>query len=493
MSSSSNATDSRPNILFLTVDQWAASLFGYEGHPVVLTPTIDQLARLGTRFSHAYSESPICIPARRSMMTGLSPRTHGDRSFLPEMRMPDVPTLPSVFRSAGYQTRAVGKLHVYPQRDRIGFDEVVLAEEGRQGLGAVDDYDLYLADQGKVGQQFAHGMSNNGYEHRQWHLAEELHVTNWLTRAACREIKRRDPTRPSFWHVSYTHPHSPLVPLAAYEALYAHADMDMPISSDWSSAPSLPPALQLAHAYWPQQHTPDRLRAIRRAYYALCTHVDHQVRVIIGTLREEGLLDNTVILFTADHGDMLGDHGLWAKRFFYEGSSRIPMLLVDVRKGERAVAGTTDDRLVCLRDVMPTLLDMAGLEIPSHVEGLSMVAEHRRDVLYGECGEALAATRMVCDGRYKLIWYPAGNIVQLFDLCDDPGERHDLHAEPAFINVRQRLEQRLVNELYGSDLDLTESGRLVGSPTNHIRAQADRGLAGQRGIHYPQPPLTGMG
>ncbi|HVL70326.1 MAG TPA: sulfatase-like hydrolase/transferase, partial [Beijerinckiaceae bacterium] len=224
----------RPNVLFVTVDQWPGHLLGIEGHPVVETPTLDQLARNGVRFTRAYSECPICIPARRTMMTGTDPRTHGDRVFQPALRMPDLPTLAGTFGAAGYQTFAVGKLHVYPPRDRIGFDDVLLAEEGRPHLGTVDDHDLFLADRGFPGRQFMHGMSNNDYAWRTWHLPEDCHVTNWATAQMCRTIKRRDPTRPAFWHLSYTHPHPPLVPLASYFERYARREMDLPAMGDWA-------------------------------------------------------------------------------------------------------------------------------------------------------------------------------------------------------------------------------------------------------------------
>ena len=139
----------RNHVLFVTVDQWPARLLGIAGHPVVETPTLDQIARVGTRYTNAYAECPICIPARRSMMTGTSPRGHGDREFQPALPMPaHLPTLAQSFRDAGYQTAAVGKLHVYPQRNRIGFEEALLAEEGRGHLGGVDDYELFLADRG---------------------------------------------------------------------------------------------------------------------------------------------------------------------------------------------------------------------------------------------------------------------------------------------------------------------------------------------------------
>jgi arylsulfatase A-like enzyme len=289
------------------MDQWPGPLLGCDGHPVVETPTLDALARAGTRFTRAYSECPICIPARRSLMTGTTPRRHGDRVFQPALTMPtDLETLPGAFRRAGWQAQAVGKLHVYPPRDRIGFEEAWIAEEGRPQLGAIDDHDLYLADRGFAGAQFAHGMSNNDYGWRTWHLDEDLHVTNWAARAMCRAIKRRDPTRPGFWYLSFSHPHPPLVPPAAYLERYARREQPPPARGDWSAGP-LPPALRWVRQRWPTL-PPAQLDDARRAFMALCTHIDAQLRLVIGTLREEKLLDDTLVMVTADHGDMLGDH-----------------------------------------------------------------------------------------------------------------------------------------------------------------------------------------
>ena len=477
-----------PNVLFVMVDQWPGKLLRTAGHESVITPTIDHLARLGTRFTRAYSECPICIPARRTVMTGTSPRTHGDRNFAPAMEMPALPTLAQAFRDGGYQAFAAGKMHVYPPRDRIGFDDIVLAEEGRPQLGAVDDYDIYLAEQGFAGGQYLHGMNNNDYMHRPWHLEERLHVTNWTTREAAKLIKRRDPRKPGFWHVSYTHPHPPLVPLASYLNLYDIDHLDAPLEATWADEP-LPRALASIREYWPSHHTARELRAIRRAFYALCTHIDHQLRVLIGTLREEQLLDDTIILVCSDHGDMLGDFGLWAKRLFYEASAQVPMVLVGPAGDARVPANHVDTRLVGLQDVMPTLLSLAGLPIPASVEGRSMVGGERRAALYGECKENEQATRMAHDGRHKLIWYPAGNRVQLFDLELDPQEQTDRHGLSAYAAVEEALVCVLVENAWGVDRDWIANGRLVGFEARKGPHPADRKFGGQRGLHYPQPPL----
>ncbi|WP_173089113.1 sulfatase-like hydrolase/transferase [Devosia sp. 1635] len=475
------------NVLLVTVDEWPAYLMGAAGHQTIETPTLDSLARAGVRYTNAYSESPVCVPARRSMMTGTDPQKHGDRVAQGTLRMPEMPSLASCFRASGYQATAVGKLHVFPQRDRIGFDDVILAEEGRQLNGTVDDYEAFLAASGHPGEHFLHGMGNNEYSWRTWHLAEELHSTNWIASMAARTIKRRDPTRPGFWYVSFTAPHPPLTPLASYFDRYARRPAPPRIEGDWSRQ-KLPPALESIRDYWADM--PDeQLADMRRAYMALCTHIDHQLRVIIGTLREEGILDDTVILFTSDHGDMLGDHGLYAKRLMYEASANIPMILMGAASDTGAASpGKIDDRLVGLQDVMVTLLELCGISVPSNCTGVSMLGTGRRAIFYGECSEGIEGTRMVHDGRYKLIWYPVGNHFQLFDLDRDPTECRDLSGSAEHERVMKTLKAALLARLYGSDLQYVRDGELVGEEAKSLPHRVNRGLSGQRGLQYPPLP-----
>ena len=486
-------SDNKPNVLMVVVDQWPGPLLGAAGHPVIQTPTLDQIARNGVRFTNAYSECPICIPARRTLMTGTTTRTHGDRVFGTVTRMPDLPTIAQCFRNGGYQAYAVGKLHVYPPRDRIGFDDVLLAEEGRPHLGTVDDHDLYLADRGYPGKQFMHGMNNNNYMYRPWHLPEDCHVTNWATEQFCRVIKRRDPTRPAFWTLSYTPPHPPLVPLQCYLDMYRQFEIEPALAADWArDLEKLPHPLKMIRNFYPH-HPPAIVQEIRRAFYALCTHIDHQLRVVLGTLREEGLLDDTIILVTADHGDMLGDFGLFAKRTYFERSANIPMLLMGRAGDQRVGADRVDHRLVGLQDVMPTLLDMAGLPVPESCDGQSMLADTTRSSLYGDCLENPGATRMLHDGRHKLIWYPAGNSFQLFDLETDPNEQVDRYKDLDYRTIRETLKKALADHLYGADVDqgwVSQDRKLVGFEPPPFEAKPDRSFSGQRGVHYPEPPQT---
>ena len=475
----------RPNVLMICVDHWPGRLQAGLGHPVIQTPTLDQLSRNGVTFTNAYSTTPTCIPARRELMTGTFSPTHGDRVFSERMPMPDLPTMAQTFRDAGYQAYSVGKLHVCPQRDRIGFDDALINEEGRHHLGlGADDFELFLAEQGYPGAELVHAMCNNDYMTRPWHLPEHCHPTNWTAREMCKVIKRRDPTRPAFWYMSFNHPHPPMTPLRDYMDIYRNVDVDMPVMGEWAQDfDSMPYALRSRQLRMLPQ-TDDEIRMARQAFYALCTHIDHQMRLVLGMLSEEGLMDNTIIVFTCDHGDMLGNHGLWAKSNLHEDSAKIPLILVPTAEYAEVGRRVVDDRLATLGDVMPTVLDMCGIPVPETCEGLSLVGEERRDLLYGEHSENDAANRMMHDGRHKLIYYPVGNRFQLFDLETDPDELRDRSEDAAYADVRERLTAELVKRLYGDDLRYVKDGRLVGVPDKEYTPEANRRLSGQRGWRF---------
>ncbi|MCR9137665.1 MAG: sulfatase-like hydrolase/transferase [Alphaproteobacteria bacterium] len=482
----------KPNILMIVTDHWSAGLLGAAGHTAIHTPTLNQLCRNGVRFTNCYSEHPVCIPARRSLMTGTPARVHGDRRFQPRLEMPDLPTLAQTFRDAGYQAQAVGKTHTYPQRDRLGFDDVHLDDEGRTLYGVTDDYEIYLGDKGYLGQQFGHGMSNNAYQTTPWHLPEEAHATNWATDTLARQIRRRDPKRPGLWYLGYRHPHPPLVPPQRFLDHYQGVDLDEPFIGEWARDPAmLPYHLQAIAARG--GYSERESRAARRAFYALCTHIDQQIGALIGTIREEGILDNTIILFTSDHGDMLGNHNMWAKQTFYEWSAGIPMILVGTENCRRTGFNRTDDRLVALQDVMPTLLDLAGIDIPDSVVGRSMVSDDRRETLYGEFGEVGHCSRMLRDRTHKLIYYPVGNIFHLFDLEKDPDEMVNLADDPANAQTLERMKVQLLAELYGSDEEWIKDDAFVGSPARTFHPGPNRGLSLTRGHQWPVPPVNPKG
>ena len=195
----------KKNVLLITADQWSGDYLGCARNKEILTPSLDELARYGIRYSNAVSTTPVCIPARRELMLGCTSKKHGDRIFNETLPMPqDIPSLAQTFRDNGYQAYAVGKLHVFPQRDRIGFDDVILYEEGRHKKGmSQDDYERFLAHNGHAGEEFSHSMCNNNYSFRPFNMDEKFHPTNWITREMCETIIRRDPNKPTFWYLSY--------------------------------------------------------------------------------------------------------------------------------------------------------------------------------------------------------------------------------------------------------------------------------------------------
>jgi arylsulfatase len=480
----------KPNVLLICVDHWPGVLLGSSAHPSVMTPTLDQLASNGVKYTNAYSACPVCIPARRGLMTGTTPRTHGDRVFNETLPMdPHLTTMAQAFSDGGYQTYAVGKLHVFPQRDRIGFHDVILNEEGRHHLGLqADDYELFLAEEGYAGMEYAHGMPTTDYITRTWHLPEHLHHTTWTSREMSRMIKRRDPTHPAFWYMSFNFPHPPLVPLPTYWDIYQDVEIPQPYFGDWAQEfENLPYTLKERHNRW-YTHTNGlrdfELRHVRRAFFAQCTHIDHQIRSVIGLLREEGLLDNTIICFTSDHGDMLGNHGFYAKGLFYEDSAKVPLILVPTADYQNLGHHVNDNRLVELCDIMPTLLDMTGLPVPQNVEGISLIKDIQREYIYGEYSEGPLATRMIRDQRFKLIYYAAGNRVQLFDLDEDPNELHNLAGSQDYQHIQADMVSLLMESIYGSDLEWMDKGQLIGLPDQDYEPSPNRGLTAQRGLRF---------
>ena len=474
----------KPNVLLICTDHWSGLNTRPAGHPAVITPTLEQLARNGVTFSNAYSACPSCIPARRTLMTGMTARSHGDRSFTNGMPMPDAPTMAECFKAGGYQAFAVGKLHVSPQRDRIGFDDVLLEEQGRHQFGGkADDYELFLQERGHAGQEYANAMCHNDFIARPWHLNEYEHQINWATREMCKTIRRRDPRKPGFWYLSYSAPHPPMTPLQAYIDIYRHVEIDAPSTGDWSrDEEALPYAVKVRHvnnaslvgAPWRE------VELARRAYYATLTHIDHQIRLAIGTLHEEGLLDDTIVVFTSDHGHMVGEHGMWCMRMLYEMSAKIPLFIVPTKGSDRFAQGSVDSGLAEFGDLMPTLLDLCELPIPETVEGI-VLGKETRDHLYGEHDEGVTAMRMMRSGSYKLIYYPAGNIVQLFDVERVPRETNDLSDEADHQQARRELTAMLIQDMYGSDSAWIDSEELVGMEAPEFTPRDNRGLMGQRG------------
>ncbi len=457
----------RPNIVLITADGWRGDALGIAGHPDVRTPNIDALALSGAVFRRAYSPTPTCVPARRTIMSGQTAFTHGVIGAADRVPWEFEHTLPGELKAAGYQTHAVGLMHFTPQRARLGFDSIVLHEATRRTTpDYVDDYYDWL-------RQFTHvddrliGVDSNSWIARPTHLPEWQHPTTWTVTEAIKFLSRRDPQCPFFLWVSFHRPHAPFDPPEAYFDMYVDQDLRPPAIGDW--ARPAPQGIPDPNA-WRAALPPDEMRRTQAGYYGLLTHIDHQVGRLVQALRSCGLLSDTAIMFTADHGDMLGDHYLLRKSYAYEGSAHIPWVL-RLPNGRQPIRRSVD-QVVALQDVMPTLLDIAGVPVPETVEGMSVLPLLEgepawREFVHGEhaaCYAAENAMQYLTDGLEKYIWFPPTGEEQLFDLAKDPRECHNLAAEPEHESRVAHWRGKLVALLERRSDPLTAGGRLVPQP-----------------------------
>ncbi|NEE00710.1 sulfatase-like hydrolase/transferase [Phytoactinopolyspora halotolerans] len=481
-------------------DQLVPFLTGAYGHPVVRTPNLDRLATRGVRFDAAYTPYPLCAPARVALMTGRYPSSIGcydNAAVFPA----DQPTIAHYLTNAGYETALTGKMHFVGPDQLHGFQHRLTTDIFPAGVDWVPTTD-------------EHGRFPRG-GHAHEYVPPEVGVRTWtkfLTydeetnyRAVeyIRERARGPQTEPFFLLASYHHPHDPFHVTQELWDLYQDASIDVPASRADLPRSIMDDWLDEAHdTASVELDDPDNLRALRRAYYGLVTYVDRKVGEILAALDDTGQLEHTVIIFTSDHGDMLGERGMVQKRCFYEWSARVPLVMTfpDGRG-----AGQRVSEPVSSMDLAATILDLAGV---AHGDRLEMDAQsllpyidgaHHTPNLPGAgttaradvaphtdaapgsdgvpgtdtgpgTGRAVfseyhvekvrAACFMVRHGPYKYI-YIHGHDAQLFNVAADPDERDNLAGQPATTDVETSLHSMLVKQfdIEHIDRDAAESVR----------------------------------
>ena len=484
--------DSRPNVLLIMVDQMRADCLGIAGHPVVQTPNLDALAAAGARFSNGYSACPVCVPARRTLITGKKPSSHGVVTNYKTGL--EGPTLPEVLRNSGYQTALVGKFHLWPKRKSYGFETMVWSDTAKGDRTSNDDYDRYLesAGLGISRPPMAHGIGTCSWMARPWHMEEQYHFSNWCADSAIDVLDRRDPTRPFFLNVNFAHPHPPCTPPRFYYDRYAGRTLPGPIVGEWAKVFDEPQRGLSTMNSWRVALEPEVMNRFRAAYYASIEHIDAQIGRILYALsdKEETERNNTVVIFVSDHGEMLGDHQWLRKRTPYEGSTHIPYLIWFPESlgipGKQVI-----DAPVELMDIMPTLLDIVEVDIPDRVDGSSLLplltteGADWREYLHGECSDIPtldSGMHYLTDGKRKYIWFPGRGKEQFFDLEADPGELINLIDTPGFHEEIAMWRKRLVDELEGRDEGFVRDGvlrKLDGSTTKYMSGFEQSAWMGQ--------------
>jgi len=437
----------RPNVLLFTTDQQRGDHLSIAGHPVVETSNVDAFVKRGAYFPNAYTEIPSTTGARRCLHAGQKSYECGLVGYA-QVDWNEPNLLAQMLADNGYHCINVGWRNMHPSRKLFGFHTVICHD---RHLGQ-DDYGDWLREQlGSYIDEYGHACDANGWSARPWHLEERYHSTHWTTNVALEQIEKRDPTRPFFIWVSHHRPHSPYDPPRFFWDMYINRKMpEIPIG-DWASKYALPnPGLE--RSAWYGHLTEEQNQRMRAGYMGSITYIDYELGRLMERLARLGLLENTLILFTSDHGDMQGDHHLHRKSYAYEGSARIPFLL---RYPESLSLPTgTFEQVVGLEDVMPTILEVGEVKIPNSVTGKSVLdavqGKKWREFIHGEhspCFSEDNAMHYLTEGKEKYVYFPTTGQEQFFDLSKDRQELHDLAEEPSSSQRVETWRQRLIHLL----------------------------------------------
>lgn len=432
------------NVLLLMADQLTTRVLSMYGNPgAAATPHLDELAARGTVFSNAYCNSPLCVPARAALCTGRLPgriRSYDNGSELPA----SVPTFMHHLRAAGWSTALSGKMHFIGPDQLHGFEERLAADIYPAAVDWTPDWGRGVhgnpgASAARLGRSGP--CSTPTVEMRYDDTVQERGLAWLRSRCAAR------PANPFLLCVSFTHPHDPFIIAEPYWNRYGDADIPAP-----QAAPD-----SLPHPFnrWINTHheldrfPPDAptVHRSRRAYYGMVSYVDDKIGEWMSELDGLGLKDDTLVLFTSDHGEMLGEHGMWFKRTFYDAAAKVPLIAA----GPGVKAGQYLGETVSLVDLFPTLLELARVPYSTgELDGRSLAPllsgdrSGARDTAICEyCGEgAVAPMRFIRRGAHKCV-YVHGQAPLLFDLSRDPLEQHNLAGDPEWAAIAQSLAGEL--------------------------------------------------
>lgn len=471
------STFTRPkplNILFLMSDQQRGDALGAAGATYLQTPNLDKLAREGVIFTRAYSSVPSCTPARACLLTGMSPWQNGLLGYKPIAN--SYPTTgPALFSLAGYRTHAVGKNHFSPMRNKHGYQTVELeegwytAQKGQEKC----DYTLYFEKNAPQQDINASGLGYTDHRGGRWFPFEDrLHPTFWTANRAIEFLKTYINDAPWLLKVSFQRPHPPFDPPKRWLDAYQDSVIPMPQIGEWAEK-------KYGHLKGSLEKTPSASSGVfpiqeivqaRRSYYASISYIDEQIGLIIEALKKRGELENTLIIYTSDHGDMMGDNHIWRKCRPYEGSARIPMILrFPESMGIKNSKNQIRTELVELRDIFPTFLDAAGIPKPTVMDGKSMLTIFKGqkwrttlDLEHSQVYEPDNAWTALTDSRYKYIYFTLTGQEQLFDLKKDPNEQNDLALTMAKNSLLMRQwRAKMVNHLKIRGEGWVKNGQLV--------------------------------
>ncbi len=412
---------------------------GCDGNASVRTPNLDRLAREGVRFRNAYSSTPTCTPARAGLLTGMSPWRHGMLGYGRVAEKYPV-EMPRVLRDAGYWTMGIGKMHWSPQRNLHGFHTTLLDESGRvESYDFKSDYRAWFASEAPNLDPDATGIGWNDNTARPYVLPEHLHPTRWTADCAVRFLESYQRNQPWFLKVSFARPHSPYDPPQRWWDRYKDSSLPRAVTGDWAA--KYKPRNSEQDDIWHGDIGEALTRRARVGYSGSVSFVDEQLGRVLESLEKRGWMNDTLIVYLSDHGDMTGDHYLWRKSYAYQASARIPILV----RGPGVPRGTVNETPVEIRDVLPTLAATAGAALPDACDGQSLLKARREwiDLEHYICYDKTNHWTALTDGKWKYIRSQFGGSEQLFDLVKDPGETRISDDAEALRLWRRRMDEHL--------------------------------------------------
>lgn len=434
------------------VDEMRWNVMSCAGHPLVKTPNLDRLAREGTRFATAYTSAPICAPARYSLFTSRYAHVHGAIDNSEDATpTPGQVLLPAILKKEGYETAISGKLHFSPRGPGYGFD--YFWSDRNEGPGKLPRWPEYVrAQYGKDVNSLKKPGSSPfpddplGKDLATLEMDAKDTQVAWTSARAEEFLTKRDRTRPFFLYLSYLEPHSPSLLVEMYRRMFDPAKMPIPPLPEKTSSGSRRSA-DNRH----EVADPEIVRAMTAAYFAKVQVVDENIGRVLARLEQLGLSDNTIIVFSADHGNMLGDHGRWFKGVMQEGSSRVPLLLKVPRAHPAAKifnSGKVVNEIVEHIDVMPTLMNLIGRPLPADpgFQGRDLAplvagnAPNWKNRAFSERGSSMVRTP-----EFKLIRNRgrAEAAFELYDMKADPAEEVNLAGDARFAKIQAELTQQL--------------------------------------------------
>ena len=452
----------RPNIILILTDHWRHDCLSRLGHAVLETPHLDSLSRRGVTFTKAYSPSPSCCPARRCLMTGMTPNSAGMVGYTDFLPWEYEHTMAGELTKAGYQTINIGKTHFFPRRLHLGFEQVVFTS----------DFHQWFREQrgSRGGDYYAHGIPGNCSLARQHFVDEDLMEETFYVNQALRFTENRDPTRPYFMCLSFNGPHPPWTPPRYYYEKYMRRKMPPPVVGEWAQKFADFDGSVVDINTWCGKFPDHVLQESRAGYYAYLSYIDAQIGRLIERLRATDALSNSIVVFTSDHGEMLGDHHLWRKSYGLESSAHIPFIMT-APESVIPVSNVENNHLVGWEDVMPTFLHAAGATVPDTVEGRNLFevtsgapSSAWRHYYHGEHAASYHpdnANQYITDGRWKLIWNPITGEDLFFDLENDPGETMDRAADAGAAQELARMRLLLARHLAGRAEGMSDGANLV--------------------------------